>query len=89
MENVINKGQMRVGLKNENGFVVTKDFGFTVEEENGAVLGFDLYEHPELGTAILFGNQVFLMRFWSDEHLEKATNIIFTAVTREKERRRL
>lgn len=87
MNSFVKKGTMRVGLKDENGFTLTKDYGFTVQEEDGSVLAFDLFEHPELGTMLLFGNQVFAMKFWTDEQLSKASNMISTAVITEWKRR--
>jgi hypothetical protein len=87
MNSSVQKGTMKVGLKNENGFTLTKEYGFTVQEENGSVLAFDLFEHPELGTMLLFGNQVFAMKFWSDEQLAKALNMISTSVVTEWKRR--
>ena len=83
----VRKGNAKVVVKDERGFVLTKDFGFTVEEENGKVLAFDLVNHPDLGTTLLFGDQVFSLSFWSTEDLDRGLNIITEAVKREKARR--
>ena len=84
---IVRKGNAKVVVKDERGFVLTKDFGFTVEEENGKVLAFDLVNHPDLGTTLLFGDQVFSLSFWSTEDLDRGLNIITEAVKREKARR--
>ncbi len=78
---------MTVAVKTEKGFTITRDHGFTVEEENGKVLAFDLLEHPDLGITVLFGNQVFALKFWDDEDLHKSVDIISKAVEKELERR--
>ncbi len=81
-------GVMAVAVKTEKGFTLTRDYGFTVEEENGKVLTFDLLEHPELGITILFGNQVFALKFWDEDDLNKGLQIITQACTKELERRK-
>lgn len=82
------KGVMSVAVKTEKGFTLTRDYGFTVEEENGKVLAFDLLEHPDLGTTVLFGNQVFALKFWDEEDLHAGLRIISLAVKKELERRK-
>lgn len=84
----MSEGNLRVGVKDENGFVLTKDYGFTVEEENGKYLAFDLHDHPELGIMLLFGQQVFSLKFWSEEDLHRGLKMLNTGFTRELERRR-
>jgi hypothetical protein len=81
------KGVMSVAVKTERGFTLTRDYGFTVEEEDGKVLAFDLLEHPELGTTLLFGNQVFVLKFWDDNALSNGLNIMSLALEKEIERR--
>ncbi len=81
-------GVMSVAVKTEKGFTLTRDYGFTVEEENGNVLAFDLLDHPELGTTVLFGNQVFALKFWDDEDLQKGLQTFSEAFNRELERRK-
>ena len=76
-----------VAVKTEKGYTLTHEYGFTVEEEDGKVLAFDLLQHPELGTTVLFGNQVFAFKFWDDEDLTKGLRIIAQAVKLEKNRR--
>ena len=81
------EGTMKVKTKNERGMVVTNEYGFTVQEENGKVLAFDLIEHPDLGTTLLFGNQVFALKFWDAEDLDKGLKIMKRAVAEEYRRR--
>ena len=82
------EGIMSVAVKTEKGFTLTQDYGFTVEEENGKILAFDILEHPELGTTVLFGNQVFALKFWNDEDLHAGLRIVSLAVKKELERRK-
>jgi hypothetical protein len=82
------EGIMSVAVQTDKGVTVTKDYGFTVEEENGKVLAFDLLEHPELGTTLLFGNQIFALKFWDEEDLHAGLRVISSAVERELERRK-
>jgi len=82
------EGVMAVAVKTEKGFTLTRDFGFTVEEENGKVLAFDLLVHPDLGTTVLFGTQVLALKFWDEPDLHKGLQIISKAVKMELERRK-
>ena len=82
-------GVMSVSVKTEKGFTLTKKYGFTVEEEDGKILSFDLLDHPELGTTLLFGNQVFSLKFWDTDDLKKGLDTLTTAVNKELERRRI
>jgi len=79
---------MSVAVKTEKGFTLTRDYGFTVEEENGKLLAFDLLVHPDMGTTVLFGNQVFALKFWDEEDLHKGLQIISKAVKMELQRRK-
>lgn len=81
------EGVMNVAVKTERGVVLTRDYGFTVEEENNKVLAFDLLEHSDLGISVLFGTQVFALKFWDEEDLHKGLEIISTAFNKELERR--
>lgn len=83
------QGVMTVAVKTEKGFTVTREHGFTIEEENGKVLAFDYLEHPDLGITVLFGNQVFALKFWNDEDLDKGLSMLTKAVEAEKNRRQL
>lgn len=80
-------GVMKVNLKDERGMVLTQEHGFTVEEQD-KVLAFDLHQHPELGTMLLFGDQVFVLKFWDDEHLEKGMRLLEDGFKKEIERRK-
>ena len=79
---------MSVAVKTEKGFTLTHEYGFTVEEENGKVLAFDLLVHPDLGTTVLFGDQVFALKYWDEADLHKGLQIISQAVEMELERRK-
>lgn len=87
-ENKTMRGVMNVAVKTEKGITLTKQHGFTVEEEDGKVLAFDLLEHPELGTTLLFGNQVFVLKFWTNEDLTKGLEVFTLAMNKEIERRK-
>lgn len=87
-EEEVRLGKAKISLRQENGIVLTKEYGFTVQEENGNVLSFDFVEHPEMGTMLLFGNQVFALKFWKDEDLEKGIRVIDCAVMAEQIRRK-
>ena len=88
MDKLAQRGILNVAVKTEKGFTVTREHGFTIEEEAGKVLAFDMMDHPELGVTVLFGNQVFALRFWTDEDLDKGLSMLTTAVEREKNRRK-
>lgn len=79
------KGVYRQTVENDGEYVVTEK-GFTFQEENGKELAFDVHEHPT-GMAMLFGDQIFFLGFWTDEQLEKASVVFNEAIRREKERR--
>jgi len=85
---VSHQGVMSVAVKTEKGYTLTRDHGFTVEEEDGKVLAFDILEHPELGVTVLFGNQVFALKFWDDEDLHKGLKILSQAIKKELQRRK-
>ncbi len=80
-------GVMAIVTKTEKGFTLTREFGFTVEEENEKVIAFDLLEHPQMGITILFGNQVFALKFWDEEDLYKGVEMFSQAIRMELERR--
>ena len=80
-------GVMSVAVKTEKGVTLTRDYGFTVEEDDGKLLAFDILEHPDLGVTVLFGNQVFALKFWNDEDLHAGLRIISLAVKKELNRR--
>jgi hypothetical protein len=80
-------GNMRVKVKTERGITLTQDHGFTVEEVDGKVLAFDIIDHEEHGTTLLFGDQVFFLKYWNDSDLGRAERIIKRAVFDERRRR--
>ena len=81
------EGKIKVKVKTERGLTLTQEHGFTVEEADGTVIGFDIMETEEYGTSLLFGNQIFFLKFWDDEELEKAERIVMRAIFRERIRR--
>ncbi len=81
------QGKVKVAVKTERGLTLTKEHGFTVEEVEGKVLGFDIMETEEYGTSLLFGEQIFFLKFWDDEDLDKAECIVQRAIFRERLRR--
>ncbi len=83
------EGKMKVGVKTDKGITLTEEKGFTIEESDGKVLAFDVADHPDLGTALLFGNQIFALKFWDDEDLEKGLRIFSQAIEKEMERRKI
>ena len=88
MANEYRKGTMKVELKTEDGMTLTKEHGFTIEEEPGKVLSFDLIAHPEYGYILLFANAVGLITHWNNQQLEEAKNIVNKAVDLELARRK-
>ncbi len=72
--------------QDDDTFVVTER-GFTFQEENGLELAFDVSDVPETGTALLFGNQIFFLKFWTDDQLDKASREFNRAIEDEKEKR--
>ena len=81
------QGKVKVAVKTDRGLILTKEHGFTVEEADGKVLGFDIMETEEYGISLLFGNQIFFLKFWDDEDLDKAECIVQRALFRERIRR--
>ncbi len=71
----------------EGNKIITTEKGFTFEEETGQKLAFDVHEVDGVGTALLFGNQVFFLKFWTDEQLDKAFETFTHAVNKEREKR--
>lgn len=84
----IGDGVMAIATKTDKGYTLTQDYGFTIEEENGKVVAFDLMEHPDLGITLLFGNQVFVLKFWDTDDLEKGLSILSQAIEMEIKRRK-
>ena len=80
-----NKGTYKVVTVDEEGNkVVITEKGFTFTEEEGVELGFDFHEVEGAGTALLFGNQIFFLRFWTDEQLNRASTIFNQAIEKER-----
>jgi len=82
------KGTYVVGdVDSDGNKVTTTEKGFTFTQERGEELGFDFYDVEGAGTALLFGNQVFFLQYWTDEHLDRASTVFNQAIEKEKERR--
>jgi hypothetical protein len=86
--NEVRKGTYITGVKDEDGGdLITTEKGFTFQEETGQELAFDIHEIEGAGTALLFGNQIFFLKFWTDEQLDKASEGFNAAIKKEKGRR--
>jgi len=81
-------GKMNVGIKAENGMALTKEHGFTVTEEANKVLSFDKIDREDYGTVLLFGDQVYFVKFWDDADLERALALTKEVFEGELERRK-
>ena len=81
------EGKMKVEIKDDRGFLLSKEYGFTVQEES-RVLAFDLYDNPDIGPMLLFGDQVCALRFWRDEDLENGRRVVNAAIDMELRKRR-
>ncbi len=83
-------GKMNVLLKQDDGLILTKEHGFTVKEEADGkkVLSFDKVDRPDYGTVLLFGDQVYFVKFWDDEDIERALALTKEVFEGELERRR-
>lgn len=82
----VRKGTYRNIVKDDEGKYRVSEKGFTFIEESGQELSFDIHEHST-GMAVLFGNQIFFLGFWTDEQLDKASTTFNEAINREKQRR--
>jgi len=87
MTDVEGKGTYIQGIKHDDGSIVTTELGFTFQQEDGQELGFDVHEIDGAGTALLFGNQIFFLKYWTDEQLDKASKAFALAIKKEKEKR--
>jgi len=82
------KGKMNVTVKDERGMQLTEEHGFTVQEEEGKVLFFDKIDREDYGTILLFGEQVYFLKFWDDADLERALALTKEVFEGELERRK-
>jgi hypothetical protein len=87
MEEVKGKGTYISGVETDEGTTVTTEKGFTFTQETGEELAFDVHDLDGPGTALLFGNQIFFLSFWTDEQLDKASTAFAEAVRMEKGKR--
>lgn len=85
--NDVLRGTYKSGVEMDDGSIVTTEKGFTFQEETGQELAFDVHEIEGEGTALLFGNQVFFLKYWTDEQLDNASRVFADAVRQEKENR--
>lgn len=81
------EGTMNIELKDDRGLTLTKKHGFTIEEADGKILAFDLMDSEDYGKVLLFGEQIFFLKFWEDEDLAKAESIVKRAIHEERLRR--
>ena len=81
-------GKINVEIKDENGMALTKEHGFTVTEESNKVLSFDKIDREDYGTVLLFGDQVYFVKFWDDADLERALALTKEVFEGELERRK-
>lgn len=87
--NKVIEGKMKVELKDEEGFSLTKENGFTIKEESDKVLSFDKIDRPkDYGTVLLFGDQIYFVKFWDDGDIERALALTKEVFEGELERRR-
>ncbi len=82
VEDVTGPGVFSKEQLDKDGIVLTKDFGFLVKEENN-VLSFDRIDTPEYGRVLLFGDQVFFLKFWDIEDLKKALSLAASTLSAE------
>jgi hypothetical protein len=87
MTNVEGKGTYIQGIEHDDGSIVTTEQGFTFQQEDGEELAFDVHDIEGAGTALLFGNQIFFLNYWTDEQLDKASEVFTLAIKKEKEKR--
>lgn len=81
------EGNLKIGIKEEGGMLLTENHGFTIQEEANKVLSFDKYWHDEYGSVLLFGDQVYFIKFWDTDDLIKARNLLNSVIDGELERR--
>jgi hypothetical protein len=87
VDNVEGKGTYISGVETDEGTFVTTEQGFTFQQEDGQELAFDVHDIEGAGTALLFGNQIFFLNYWTDEQLDKASSTFALAIKKEKEKR--
>jgi hypothetical protein len=88
VDNVEGKGTYVSGVETDEGAFVTTEQGFTFQQEDGRELAFDIHEIDGAGTALLFGDQIFFLKYWTDEQLDRASEVFAKAVEMEKEKRK-
>ena len=81
------KGKINVAVTDEKGMALTKEHGFSVTETD-KVLSFDKIDRPDYGTVLLFGDQVYFLKFWDDEDIERALKLTKEVFESELERRK-
>ena len=87
-DNVEGKGTYIEGIEHDDGTFITTEKGFTFQQEDGRELAFDIHEIDGAGTALLFGDQIFFLKYWTDEQLGRASEVFAKAVEMEKEKRK-
>ena len=86
--NEVIEGKINIKVEDEAGMALTKEHGFTVKEESNKVLSFDKIDREDYGTVLLFGDQIYFVKFWDDEDLKRALALTKEVFEGELERRR-
>jgi len=81
-------GKINVKVEDDSGITLTKEHGFVVKEEANKVLSFDKIDREDYGTVLLFGDQVYFVKFWDDADLERALALTKEVFEGELERRK-
>jgi hypothetical protein len=82
------EGKIDIKIEDESGMALTREHGFTVKEESNKILSFDKIDREDYGTVLLFGDQVYFVKFWDDEDIERALALTKEVFEGELERRR-
>ena len=82
------KGELKVSLQDENGMILTKEYGFIVEESDGSLpTAFDFFFHPEYGNILLINNEVMFLKFWKSDDIRKLRKLVVDTTDKELGRR--
>jgi hypothetical protein len=86
-EIVEGEGTYTSRVETDEGETIVTSKGFTFTQESGQELAFDVHDIDGAGTALLFGDQIFFLSYWTDEQLDRSSEIFNLAIKKEKERR--
>jgi len=76
------KGKMKVSVEDSAGIILTKEYGFTVEEDQNGI-SFDYFDHPEYGKMLLLNQDIFFLKFWKTEDIKRLQRLINDATNEE------